>query len=59
MKHPGRTGVAAPIFDEKQRVLGSMTLVGRNERFRAFQESYLCTLVTTAASELTARIAQQ
>jgi len=57
--HPGRTGVAAPIFDEKQRVLGSMTLVGRNERFRAFQESYLCTLITTAASELTARIAQQ
>lgn len=57
--HSGRTGVAAPIFDEKRRVLGSITLVGRNERFRAFHESYLCDLVTTAASELTARIAQQ
>jgi DNA-binding IclR family transcriptional regulator len=57
--HPGRSGVAAPIFDEKQRVLGSMTLVGRSERFRAFQQSYLCDLVTGAASELTARIALQ
>lgn len=57
--HPGRSGVAAPIFDEKQRVLGSMTLVGRSERFRAFQPGYLCDLVTGAASELTARIALQ
>lgn len=57
--HSGRTGVAAPIFDEKQRVLGSITLVGRNERFRSFQESHLCDLTTAAASELTARIAQQ
>jgi DNA-binding IclR family transcriptional regulator len=57
--HSGRTGVAAPIFDEKQRVLGSITLVGRNERFRAFQESFLCDLVTKAATELSARIAQQ
>lgn len=55
--HPGRTGVAAPIFDEKQRVLGSITLVGQNQRFQAFQEHHLCRLVTAAASELTARIA--
>lgn len=57
--HSGRTGVAAPIFDEKQRVLGSITLVGRTERFRAFQEDYLCNLVTSVAGELTARIARQ
>ena len=57
--YPGRAGVAAPIFDEKQRVLGSITLVGRKERFSAFQESYLCNLVTSAAAELTSRIAQQ
>lgn len=56
--HPGRTGVAAPILDEKRRVLGSITLVGRSERFLAFQESYLCNLVMGAASELSARIAQ-
>ena len=55
--HAGRTGVAAPIFDEKRRVLGSITLVGKNQRFQAFQQHHLCTLVTTAASELTARIA--
>jgi DNA-binding IclR family transcriptional regulator len=57
--HTGRTGVAAPIFDEKRRVLGSITLVGRHERFSAFQESFLCNLVTAAAAELTERIAQQ
>jgi DNA-binding IclR family transcriptional regulator len=57
--YPGRAGVAAPIFDEKQRVLGSITLVGLKERFSAFEEDFLCKLVTTAASELTARIARQ
>ncbi len=58
-RHPDRSGVAAPVFDEKQRVLGSITLVGRSERFEAFQESFLCNLVTAAATELTARIAKQ
>lgn len=57
--HVGRTGVAAPIFDDRQRVLGSITLVGCSERFRAFQQSYLCDLVTAAAAELTARLALQ
>ena len=57
--HVGRTGVAAPIFDEKQRVLGSMTLVGCSERFHAFQQGYLCDLVTGAAAQLTARLASQ
>lgn len=55
---PDRSGVAAPIFDEKQRVLGSITLVGRSERFRAFQQDWLSRLVMTAAAELTRRIAQ-
>ena len=55
--NPDRSGVAAPVFDEKQRVLGSITLVGRSERFDAFQEAWLCSLVTGAAKELTLRIA--
>lgn len=57
--YPGRSGVAAPIFDEKRRILGSMTLVGRSERFHAFQRNYLCDLVMGAAAELTTRIALQ
>lgn len=57
--HPERIGIAAPVFDEKQRVLGSITLVGRSERFKAFQEGFLCKLVTEAAAELTERIARQ
>lgn len=56
--HADRAGVAAPVFDEKGRVLGSLTLVGRIERFRAFQQAWLCGLVTDAAAELTARIAR-
>lgn len=56
--HSGRMGVAAPIFDEKRRVLGSITLVGRRERFRAFQEGFLCDLLLSAATELNGRIAQ-
>lgn len=51
-----KTGLAAPIFDEKKRVLGSVTLVGSTERFRAFNESYLSGLITQAASEITQRM---
>ena len=29
----GKTGLAAPIFDEKSRILGAVTLVGSNDRF--------------------------
>lgn len=57
--HPDRMGVAAPVFDEKGRVLGSITLVGQAERFQAFQEPWLCNLVTDAAKTLTERIATQ
>jgi DNA-binding IclR family transcriptional regulator len=56
--NPDRSGVAAPVFDEKHRVLGSITLVGRMQRFDAFQESWLCALVVRAAQELTRRIAE-
>lgn len=57
--HAGRAGVAAPIFDEKQRVLGSVTLVGRRERFHAFQPGYLRDLVTVAAAQVTTRLVSQ
>lgn len=55
---PDKTGLAAPIFDEKKRVLGSITLVGSTERFEAFNESYLANLITGAAAEITERISQ-
>jgi DNA-binding IclR family transcriptional regulator len=54
---PGKTGIAAPIFDEKQRILGSITLAGNSERFNAFNRSFLSGLVTGAAGQITARIA--
>ena len=54
-----KTGLAAPIFDEKKRVLGSITLVGSSERFKAFNEAYLAHLITSAATVITERIATQ
>ncbi|MCP5259966.1 MAG: IclR family transcriptional regulator [Burkholderiaceae bacterium] len=53
---PGKSGIAAPIFDEKQRILGSISLVGTNERFQAFNESFLVKLIVDAARQVTARI---
>lgn len=54
---PGKVGVAAPIFDEKGRVLGSISLVGSHERFDAFNESFVARLICGSASEISRRIA--
>lgn len=54
---PGKTGLAAPIFDDRQRVLGSVSLVGSNKRFEAFDPLFLRTLVTQAGQEITRRMA--
>lgn len=55
----GKTGLAAPIFDEKSRILGALTLVGSNERFGAFNQEFLIKQVTDAAAVITARIAME
>jgi DNA-binding IclR family transcriptional regulator len=55
---PGRCGLSAPIFDDKHRVLGSITLVGSDQRFAAFDEAYLSGLICGAATEITRRMAQ-
>lgn len=55
---PDKTGLAAPIFDEKNRVLGSITLVGSTQRFRAFSEAHLAEMLMQAAAAITQRIAQ-
>ena len=54
---PDKSGIAAPIYDEKQRILGSITLVGNSERFSAFNKDFLSGLITSAAHKITARIA--
>lgn len=54
---PDKSGIAAPIYDEKKRILGSITLVGNSERFNAFNRSFLSGLITEAARKITARIA--
>jgi DNA-binding IclR family transcriptional regulator len=53
---PDKTGIAAPIFDEKQRILGSISLVGSSERFKAFNQEFLVRLIVDAAQLITARI---
>lgn len=52
-----KAGIAAPIFEEKGRVIGSISLVGSVQRLQAFNEDYLATLLTGAAATLTRRIA--
>ena len=54
---PGKSGIAAPIFDEKRRILGSITLVGNADRFDSLNRDFLRDLITSAASEITSRIA--
>jgi len=52
-----RTGIAAPIFGESGRVLGSITLIGASSRFQAYREDYITGLVVDAAAEITRLIA--
>ena len=52
-----KTGLAAPIFDDRQRVLGSVTLVGLHDRFAAFDDGRLVGLITAAGREITQRMA--
>lgn len=54
----GRVGLAAPIFDEKQRVLGSISVVGDARQFEMFNEEFLASRVGEAAAALTERISR-
>ena len=54
---PGKSGIAAPLFDEKGRILGSITLAGDSERFNAFNREFLSKLVLDASRKITSRIA--
>lgn len=54
-----RVGLAAPLFDERRRVLGSVSLVGEPRRFEMFNESLIAGLVRAAAAKLSQRIAEQ
>ncbi len=53
----GKAGMAAAIFDEKRRVIGSISLVGSAQRLQAFNEAYLAQLLQDAAATLSQRIA--
>ncbi|NLY65194.1 MAG: IclR family transcriptional regulator [Alcaligenaceae bacterium] len=55
---PNTTGIAAPIFNEKKRILGSLTLIGPANLFKVFNETYLANLVMHAADLITQQIVQ-
>jgi DNA-binding IclR family transcriptional regulator len=55
--YPGRMGIAAPIFADKGRVLGSLTLIGAAARLQAFREDFLSSHVLATAREITRRLA--
>ena len=54
----GRCGLSAAIFDDKHRVLGSISLVGSDQRFAAFNDHFLAALIMSAAAEITRRMSQ-
>jgi len=57
--HPGKMGIAAPIFGERGHVLGSLTLIGSAARFEAYREDYISQRVVSTAGEITRRISLQ
>jgi DNA-binding IclR family transcriptional regulator len=54
----GLIGIASAIFDEENRVLGSVTLLGNAERFRALNNAYVTELICQTSREITKRIRQ-
>jgi DNA-binding IclR family transcriptional regulator len=54
----GLTGVAAPVFDRDGAILGSLTAIGRSDRFALFRESAIATMVIDAARSVTATLAR-
>lgn len=50
--HANKAGISAPVFDEKQHIFGSVTLVGRLKRFYLQDESELISLVRQTAHEV-------
>ncbi|MEZ5652493.1 MAG: IclR family transcriptional regulator [Burkholderiaceae bacterium] len=50
-------GIAAPIFGDANHVLGSLTLISGEARFRMFREDYLHERVIDAAKRITGRLA--
>lgn len=57
--HPGKIGIAAPIFGERGNVLGSLTLIGTAARVEAYREDYISQRVVSTAGEITRRISLQ
>ena len=51
-------GVSAPVFGEGDHVLGSITLISSQARFRMFREDFLRERVVAAAAVITSRLAQ-
>jgi DNA-binding IclR family transcriptional regulator len=53
---PNKAGLSAPIFNENNKILGSITLVGTTDRLRAFNQDYLATTIVSAAQAITRAI---
>lgn len=51
-----RIGLIAPIFDDKSRVLSSLSMIGNEERFASLDEAAMANLVREAVAEITRRI---
>lgn len=54
----GLTGIAAPVFDADGAVLGSLTVVGRADRFALFREEAIARMVCDAARRVTEKVSR-
>lgn len=53
---PGVTGIAAPVFGEKQEILSSLVLILRNDNPPSMSQSTLIELVAQGAKQISKRI---
>lgn len=51
-----KAGISAPIFDEKQYIFGSVTLVGKLDEFHRLEETELAEVIKKAGLEISQRL---
>jgi len=54
----GLTGIAAPVFDADGAILGSLTVIGRSDRFALFREEAIAQMVSEAARKVTDKVSR-
>ncbi len=54
--HRDKVGIAAPLFGAQNHILGSLTLIGSENRFGALREDYVSGRIKSTAQEISQRL---